>query len=298
MLAAVTAAISGVSIFVNGNGVAAYGDATAYTTAKNTMAALVIGFAFVVARRAAGPSAVSVTRPAAPRQWWGLVFVAIMGGAVPFVMFFEGLASTASTQAAFLHKTLVVWVALLAVLVLKEKLTWWHGAAIVLLIAGQWGLAGRVGLAFDLGTVLIAGATLIWATEVIVSKRLLAGMTPWTLSLTRMVGGSVALLAWAAATGALSAVVPRTSAQWMWVVITGVLLAGYVLTWHQALARAQAVDVTAVLVLGALVTAGLAGLLDGAALGAQVPWLALLALGGVLVWLAPRRYALEGASTA
>ncbi|MFN3867010.1 MAG: DMT family transporter [Demequina sp.] len=287
-LAAVTAAISGVAIYVNSNAVAAYGDATAYTTAKNAASALVIALVFVLARRAKGPGAVSLTRPTRPGHWWGLIVVAVLGGAVPFVLFFEGLASTASTQAAFLHKTLVIWVAVLAVALLKEKLTWWHGAAIALLVAAQFGLSGDVRIMADLGTALIAGATLMWAVEVVITKSLLRDVTPWTVSLTRMGGGSVALLAWSAVTGSLGTVVPATAAQWGWVALTGVLLAGYVLSWHQALVRAQAVDVTAVLVLGALVTAALAGTFDAAPLAAQAPWLAMIAAGGLLVWLAPQ----------
>lgn len=288
LLALGTALISGVAIWVNSSGVAAYGNATAYTTAKNVAAAVVIAAIFLAARRARGADAVSLTRPARPRQWWGLAYVAILGGAVPFLLFFGGLASTASTQAAFLHKTLIVWVALLAIPLLKEKFTLWHAAAIVLLLLGQLGLTGTVALAPDLGIVMIGGATLMWAVEVIATKRLLVGITPWTVSLARMGGGSLALLAWAAATGALGGVMPHTSAQWGWVLLTGVLLAGYVLTWHQALWRAPAVDVTAVLVLGAVVTALLAGVFDGAPMAAKAPWLVLLAAGGALVWLAPR----------
>ncbi|WP_062377063.1 DMT family transporter [Demequina pelophila] len=287
-LAGGTAAISGVAVYVNGFGVAAYGDATAYTTAKNAMAALVIGLAFVAARGMAGARSVALTRPARPGHWWGLASVAILGGAVPFVLFFEGLASTASTQAAFLHKTLVIWVALLAVVVLRERLTWWHLGAIGLLVLAQWGLAGEVSLIADPGLALIAAATLMWAVEVAISKRLLRDVTPWTVSVTRMGGGTLALLAWCAGTGRAGAVLPATAAQLGWVLLTGVLLAGYVLTWHQALARAQAVDVTAVLVLGALVTAALAGALDGVPLAAKAPWLVLLAAGGAMIWLAPR----------
>ncbi|WP_291382311.1 EamA family transporter [Demequina sp.] len=288
LLALGTAVISGAAIWVNSSGVAAYGNPTAYTTAKNAAAALVIAAVFLAARRAGGAKSVSLSRPTRQRQRWGLLYVAILGGAVPFLLFFGGLASTASTQAAFLHKTLIVWVALLAIPLLQERLTPWHGAAIVLLLLGQLGLTGAVSLAPDLGIVMIGAATLMWAVEVVATKRLLGGVTPWTVSLVRMGGGSVALLAWAAATGALGAVVPHTSAQWGWVLLTGVLLAGYVLTWHQALWRAPAVDVTAVLVLGAVVTAALAGVFDGAPMAAKAPWLAALAAGGLLVWLAPR----------
>jgi len=298
LLAAGTAVISGVAIWVNSSGVAAYGNATAYTTAKNAASALIIAAVFVAARRIRGADAVALTRPSRALQWWGLAYVAVLGGAVPFLLFFAGLASTASTQAAFLHKTLIVWVALLAVPLLKERLTPWHGAAIALLVLGQLGLAGAVSFAPDAGIVMIGGATLMWSVEVIATKRLLVGVTPWTVSLARMGGGSLALLAWAAATGALGSVAPSTSTQWAWVLLTGVLLAGYVLTWHQALWRAPAVDVTAVLVLGALVTATLAGAFDGAPLAAKAPWLALLAAGGLLVWLAPRPSPLEGRAAA
>jgi drug/metabolite transporter (DMT)-like permease len=289
-LAAVTAVISGVAIWVNSHGLAAFGNVTAYTTAKNVAAALIIGVVFVLARRARGADAVALTRPTRQRQWWGLAYVAILGGAVPFLLFFGGLASTASTQAAFVHKTLIVWVALLALPLLKERITWWHGAAIVLLLLGQLGLAGTVSFTPDAGLLMIGAATLLWALEVIATKRLLADVTPWTVSIVRMGGGSLALLAWAATTGGIGAVAPHTAAAWGWIVLTGALLAGYVISWHQALWRAPAVDVTAVLVLGAIVTALLAGAFDGAALAAKAPWLALLAAGGLLVWLAPRSH--------
>ena len=45
---------------------------------------------------------------------------------------------------------------------------------------------------------------------------------------------------------------------WPWVLLTGAILSGYVLTWFGALRRAPAIDVTAVLVLGAFITAMLA----------------------------------------
>ncbi|WP_062460746.1 DMT family transporter [Demequina soli] len=288
-LAGVTALISGVAVYVNGFGVAAFGDATAYTTAKNGAAALILALVFAVGRRSAGAGSVALRRPTRPGHRWGLVYIAILGGAVPFVLFFEGLATTASTQAAFIHKTLVVWVALIAVVVLKERLTWWHLGAIGLLVVAQLGLAGGgVSLVADPGTTMIAAATLLWAVEVVVTKRLLADLTPWTTALARMGGGTVALLAWCGLTGRLDDALPATASQWGWVLLTGVLLAGYVATWHHALALAPAVDVTAVLVLGALVTAILAGALDAAPLAAQAPWLILLAAGGLLVWLAPR----------
>ena len=253
MLALLTAVISGVAIFLNGYGVKAVGNATVYTTAKNVVAALVL-CAVVAAGRTRG---VTVSRPQGRGQWWGLVAVGVIGGSVPFVLFFEGLARASSTQAAFLNKTLVLWVALLAVVVLKERLQVWHWIAIGLLLVGQAGLSGGFTASIASGELLILAATLLWAIEVVVAKRLLGSLSSWTVGLARMGFGSVALIGWVLATGSGAALLTMDAAQWGWVLLTGVILAGYVATWFAALARAQAVDVTAVLVLAALITAGL-----------------------------------------
>ena len=58
---------------------------------------------------------------------------------------------------------------------------------------------------------------------------------------------------------------------------------GYVSTWFAALSRAPAVDVTAVLVIGAVITALLAVAVNGTPLVPQLGWLAVLLVGAVLV---------------
>ncbi len=283
LLALATACISGVSIFVNSNGVKAYGSAAVYTTAKNIAAAIILGAIVAVGTR----HGTRLSRPTSRGQWATLAAVAVIGGSVPFVLFFEGLARATATQAAFLHKSLVIWVAILAVVVLREKLSWVHYAAIALLIAGQiglnGGLAGLLAVFTDSGAMMVLGATLLWSVEVIISKRVLADVTPWTLSIARMGGGAVVLVAWSAITGTIGKIVPSSSSQWGWVAVTGVLLAAYVATWHNALARAQAVDVTAVLVAGALITALLSGAFKGVSLAPNLPWNGLILAGTVML---------------
>ena len=133
---------------------------------------------------------------------------------------------------------------------------------------------------------LILAATVLWSVEVVVAKRLLADISSWTVGLARMGLGSVALLGWLAVRGQLAGLVTMTAAQAGWALLTGMLLAGYVGTWFAALARAQALDVTAVLVLAAPVTAGLNAAVNGVALAPQAAWLAMLLLGGAMVGLA------------
>ena len=281
LLALATAGISGAAVFLNSYGVKAFGDATTYTTAKNVIAALVL-LALIGAMSARGQGAV-LTRPSRPGQWWGLAVVGIFGGAIAFALFFEGLALSSAVDAAFLQKTLLLWVAVLAVPLLGERLGALQVAAIALLMLGQVGLAGGTTTIFGRGQLMVLGATLLWAAEVIIAKRLLTDLSSWTVGLTRMGVGSVVLVAWTLIRGDGGALLTMTGNQWKWVLVTGVILAAYVSTWFAALSRAPAVDVTAVLVVAAVITAGLASAVNGKPLVPQLGWVALLLVGTFLV---------------
>jgi drug/metabolite transporter (DMT)-like permease len=287
LLAAATALISGVSLFVNSYGVRAWteiSDPTTYTTLKNTGAALILIVAMILAardRRAGGFDA-----SGAGKHKVGLIVVAVVGGSIPFVLFFEGLARATSGDAAFIHKTLVVWVAALAVIILRERIGLPHLAALALLVWGQAALSGGVGaIAFGSGELMILLATLLWAVETVIAKRLLASVPSLTLGVARMAGGAVVLILFGMWRGAFSGLTGVTPEHVMWIAVTALTLAGYVGTWYAALARAQAVDVTAVLVAGALIT----GLLESGLRGDALPsgtGVVLIAAGVVLVIVA------------
>lgn len=285
-LALITALVSGVSIYVNGLAVHHFSDQTAYTTAKNGVAGLLLLLVLWVARTRRAPqrppTGTPARRPAARRSVPALLLLALVGGSVPFVLFFQGLAEAQATQAAFIQKTLVVWVALLAVPLLHERLRLPHVLAIALLMGGQVWMAGHAGhVAFGQGEAMILAATLLWAVEVIYVKRLLVAYDSHLLAAARMALGTVLLLGWLALSGRLGSLFAMSAVQWRWVALTGVLLTGYVATWYGALARAQAVDVTAVLVLGAVVTALLAGTAGASPI--SVPGVLLVLAGGLLV---------------
>lgn len=254
LIALGTAAISGFAVFLNGYAVKRFPDPTLYTTAKNGVAAFLLGgllAALTSRRRHEG-----IHLPGSLRARLGLVVVGIVGGGVPFVLFFEGLARAESVQAAFIHKSLLLWVIVLAVPILKEQLEWYHLAAVGLLVGGQIALAGGItDLAPGSGEAMVLAATLLWSIEVIAAKRLLSAVSPLVLGVTRMGVGLVVLVGWAAASGSMGSLAGLGASQWGWALATGVVLTGYVATWYSALARAQAVDVSAVLVFGAVVTA-------------------------------------------
>ncbi len=120
-------------------------------------------------------------------------------------------------------------------------------------------------------------------------KALLVDLDPACLAAARMGLGTVLLLGWLAVTGRLGRPVSLSADQWSWALLTGLLLSGYVATWYLALARAQAVDVTAVLVFGAVVTAVLSRGADGVAV--DLGGLILVTAGAILIGLAGRRRA-------
>ena len=289
-IAFVTAVVSGISVYVNSKGVSHFEDATVYTTAKNGIAGLLL-VALALPLLMARPTGERErhARPETRREWLGLVAIACIGGSVPFVLFFEGLSRATATQAAFTHKMLVVWVAILAVSILKERLGWPHIAAIVLVVAGQaWMLTGGIGaVTVGSGEAMIFAATLLWAVEVILAKVLLGTLETRTLAAARMGLGTLVLLGWLAVTGRLGDLLGLGSEQWVWAIATGFLLTAYVGTWYAALARAQAVDVTAVLVFGAVVTAVIARVADGTSF--DPVGVALITVGAVLVAIATLR---------
>jgi drug/metabolite transporter (DMT)-like permease len=213
-----------------------------------------------------------------------------VGGGIAFVLFFDGLADTTATPAAFWRDTLVLWVALLAIPLLRERLAWWNAAAIAVLIGGEVSMSGGVGhLAADRGELLVLVATVLWAVEVIVAKVLLRDMAAGAIALVRMGVGAFALIVYLASTGTLHLLWSLGADQVGWALLTGLLLAAYVGTWMTALGRARAIDVTSVLVGSALVTALLQAAAGTASLVPQALGLLLVFGGAVTVLWASRR---------
>ncbi len=307
VVAGITAVVSGASVFVNSYGVHHVASPSVYTTAKNLTATVVlsgiVGAGLLLRRlRPASPGARFVAGPRTPGvrpptavvtvvRLAALAYVGIVGGGLAFVLFFDGLAETSATPAAFWRDTLVVWVAVLALPVLHEHLHWWNLAAIALLVTGQVALTGGVGhLAATHGELLVLASSLLWAVEVVLLKVVLRDLSPGAVSLVRMGVGSVTLLCVLAVAGTLHRLASLDAGQLGWVVLTGLLLAAYVATWTTALARARAVDVTSVLVGSAVVTALLQAAAGATTLATDALGLVLIALGaGAVLWTGLRR---------
>jgi len=258
-LAVGAALISGLAIYLNAFAVKQLPDAAVFTTLKNAVAATVLLGAAI------GLGAVRDVRAIERRRWPALLAVGVIGGSVPFILFFTGLAQASAPSAAFIQKTLFVWVGLLAVPFLGERL----GIAPLIGIAGL--LVGQVlvlppdGIVWGTGESLILVATLFWAAETILVKRLLGSIPSHVVAMIRMTVGLAVLVGYLAVSSKLGVLLALTPAQWSWGGLTGLILAAYVGTWFAALRRAPASVVTSVLVLGAVVTGVLSAVSKGAA---------------------------------
>ena len=290
-LALGTAAISGVSVFVNGFAVKQFPDPATFTTLKNAVAAILLVGALV----AAG----GMPRRLASRGWLGLAALGVIGGSLPFLLFFTGLAEASAPAAAVIHKTLFIWVALLAAVLLRERLGGWQIGALGVLLVATLMVQPPGGVTWGGGESLIAIATGFWAVETIVARRLLASVPPLMAGAGRMGFGLVILVGYLLVTGRAGVLAQLGWAQWAWVLGTGILLAGYVGTWYAALQRAPAAMVAAVLTVGAPITAGLQVISTGTvpAPGPLAGYLLmLLAVGGVAFVMLRRSARMQAAA--
>lgn len=279
-LALITAVISGTNNFLTKIAVTAVKDPIVFTTLKNAIvAAFLIGIILMLGK---WREIISLTRG----QMLRLLAIGAIGGSVPFALFFAGLMKTSALNAGLIHKTLFVWVLLLAVPFLKERFSLLQWVGVGALFAANFVVGGFKGFNFNMGELMVLGATLLWAVENVIAKVALKDISSITVAGARMIVGSLILFAFVLGKGST---VPRSALsleQWGWTALTSVLLLGYVLTWYTALKHAPATYVAALLVPATLVTNALTAIFITHTLnGVQLTQMALLILGAILVSL-------------
>lgn len=247
-LALGTALISGVSNFVAKISVTVIKDPIVFTTLKNAMVAVFLVGAIITWRKW------NELRTQTKGQWLKLAMIGVIGGSIPFALFFTGLKTTTALNGALIHKTLFLWVLLLAMPILKERLTRWQWLGLAFVAAANVFIGGFKGFKFNTGELMILGATMFWAVENVIAKIALKNISSMTVAAARMVFGSIILVAFLSLRGGSSAVIHLSSTQWGWTLLSSALLVGYVLTWYAALKRAPATYVAVLLVPATMVT--------------------------------------------
>ena len=278
MLVFLTALISGVSIFINKFGVKGM-NAYVFTWLKNSVVAVFLLSGFLITRNF--PSFKELSR----KQWTKLVLIGLFGGSIPFLLFFKGLQLTSAASASFVHKTMFIWVSVLATLLLKQKVSKKFVFPAVLLLVGNFFILNLSSFTFGMGELLILGATVFWSLEQILSKGALKNLDGNIVASGRMFFGSLFILVFLLATGNLSSLGGLNANHFSWVLITSVFLLLYQVTWYNGLKLTSASTATSILLLGSVITT-LLNLASGSAMGlSQAFGIVLVVTGVVLVVL-------------
>lgn len=240
-----TAIISGVSIFLNKFGVSGV-NPYMFTFAKNSLVAILLISSLFLFKD------VEKLKALTRKQWLKLVLIGLFGGSIPFLLFFKGLTLTSAASGAFIHKTMFVWVAVLAVLFLRKKLDKKMFLTAGLLLAGNFLLLKINSFSFGTGELMIFGATLLWSAETILSKSVLKNLDAKIVGSARMFFGSIFILVFLLATGNFT--FNLSGAQFGWIGVTSLLLFGYVFTWYSGLKLVSPTIATSILLLGSPIT--------------------------------------------
>lgn len=273
-----TAVISGFSIFINKYGVSVI-NPYIFTFLKNVLVAVAVSGLIL------GLKDWRLLKKLTRKQWGLLLVIGLAGGSLPFLLFFKGLSLTNAAESSFIQKTMFVYVALLASVFLKEKLNKNFLIGGLFLMAGNLFLLGKSSLlVLNKGTLLIFVATLFWAMENVISKYALKELPGKVVGWGRMFFGSLFILVFLSVTGRLSLITNLSFKEINWIIITAVILLGYVLTWYNGLKHVPVSQAAAILTLGAPITT-LLNLISGNAIGPREILAGVFIVFGVILGL-------------
>jgi len=252
LFAGLNAIVSGFAIYINSFGVKLFSDSTLYTTLKNAVVgvALLLPLLLFARHRAE-------LRRLNPRQWGLLVLLAVVGGSVPYALFFRGLQLSTAVTSSLLNHTQFLLVAVLAVLLLSERvgIVMWAALA-VLLVGTSLGLQVNQ-VRWNEGALLVAASTVLFAAGVVLAKYLLRELSTVTVMSAKMTLGSLFLVGYVATTGHLGAVTSLSAVQWEYALGTGLILLAFTVTAFLALRHAPATVATAIPAAAPLITTAL-----------------------------------------
>ena len=178
----------------------------------------------------------------------------LVGGSIPFLLFFKGLALTSAAQGAFIQKTMFIYATILAVFFLKEKISRQFLIGTLLLLVGSLLSLKALPIYFGRGDLLILLAAVLWAVENLISKYILKELPPVVVAWGRMFFGAFFIFAYLVSTSQINLVATLSRGQIAWALVTSVLLFGYVLTWYSGLKYVPLHVATAVLIFGSPIT--------------------------------------------
>ena len=188
IFAFITAIISGFSIFYNKSVIVSGIDPLIFNIIKNGGVALILSIFLLLLPNRNKYFSISSS------SWIKLFLIGVIGGSIPFILFFSGLKETAATNANIIQKSLFIWVTIMALPILSEKLNLWQTAGYIIVAWSNLFLGGFSNFAFNRGELLILAATLFWSIEYIIAKITLKSVDYKVVAWGRMAIGAVILI--------------------------------------------------------------------------------------------------------
>lgn len=224
-----TAFVSGFSIFLNKIAVSG-SNPFVFTTLKNFIV-MVFFLSLIFLSKS-----FSELKNLSLKQWRTLAIIGLVGGSIPFLLYFYGLSMASALSANFLHKSMFVFATIFAVWLLKEKFSKSFFIGSIFLLVANFLLFFK-NFRFGFPESLILIATIFWAGESVVSKKALAELSPKIVSWGRMFFGSVFLIAFLVVSGNFLPVFSISAGEFFWAIVSAVLLFFYMFFWYNGLQK-------------------------------------------------------------
>jgi len=193
--------------------------------------------------------------------WKYLLAIGIVGGGVAFFLFFSGLKITTSGRAAFLQKTLPLYVTALAFLFLKEKISRKQVAALLLMLIGTVVLfsseipPAELWLSPMFGDLLVVAATILWAVESVISRKaMIQGENNFVVSFARMTFGALILFGILLLSGNFYSLFSLSQTQWTYILISTAILFAYILTYYWSISCINVSKASSILLISPVIT--------------------------------------------
>ena len=218
--------------------------------------------------------------------WAYLLAIGLIGGCFAFMLFFSGLQLTDVGRAAFIHKTLPIWVTMFAYFLLREYVHRKQVFAMLIMLLGVFFIIitppnfNMFLLPITLGDMLVLIATILWALEAIIARHaMLKNYHHFFISFGRMFFGGIFLFGAVVLLGRAPALFAIQPYQFVNILISTAVLFGYVFFWYTSIHYIR-VSKAATLLLLAPVISLLAGVF---LLGESAPIIQLLGSALILI---------------
>lgn len=217
-----------------------------------------------------------------------LILIGAIGGALPFYLFFSGLSQIPAITGNLIHKTLFIWVGILAVVFLKEKIKPVHILSYILIFFANFYFAfSSVKFSLGAGELMVFGATLFWAGENIIAKKVLKNVSSELVALFRMGIGGLLLMSTTLLAGKGASFLSLDFNLLTIIIVGGSILFFYNYFWYKALKYAPASIATLLLTFSVVVGNVLNGSFAGLKLTNENIYSSLLIFAGVIIVILP-----------